>query len=370
MALDEVPTPALVVDLGCMERNIETFGREIADRGGTLRPHIKTHKSPEIAALQSAAGAHGIAAAKPSEAQPFHDAGFEDIVIAFPSMGRDKWDRIAVMAQSTRITANVDSREQAQGLSAAACARGATVGVQIEIDSGFHRVGIPIDAVDDVADFARLLAALPGLDFAGITTFRGKLGPRLARMTPEEAGLEEGEMMVALAEQLRADGIDVREVTAGSTITGLGVTSVPGITEVRAGTYVFYDAMMVGLGVARPEQVAATILATVVSTRRPGWATIDAGTKAFSGDRGMAGATASSGGVVSAAAHLDASVVWTTEEHGMVRLGEGVSLEVGERIEFVPYHVCTAVNLCDELVGVRDGRVERIYPVRARGCRT
>src|SRR5579863_5240266 len=264
MTLGEVPTPAIVIDLSRMERNIEAFHRVVRERGKRLRSHVKTHKTPEIAHMQLGAGACGIAAAKPSEAEPFHDAGVTNIVIAFPSVGPDKWALLACLARDSQVAVNVDSNEQARGLSAVAVAHGVTIGTQIEIDTGFNRVGLPLESVDEIADFARLLRSLPGLEFEGITTHRGKWSPRLAEMSNDEAGKDEGEIMVELAERLRAGGIAVREVTAGGTITGRGVALADGVTEVRAGTYVFYDAMMAGLGVATPEEIAATVLTTVV----------------------------------------------------------------------------------------------------------
>ena len=141
---------------------------------------------------------------------------------------------------------------------------------------------------------------------------------------------------------------------------------VDGVTEVRAGTYVFYDAMQVGFGAATDDDVAAFILATVISTRRDGWATVDGGSKTFSGDRG--GAEGSS--PIAAAVDLDVAVMRITEEHGMARVGDGVSVEVGQKLRFTPFHICTAVNLCDELVAIRGGVVEHIWPVAARGKRT
>jgi len=370
MRLDDVPTPAILIDVEKMERNLAAWQNIMTARGKRFRPHVKTHKIPKIALRQQELGAVGIAAAKPSEAAPFYEAGCRDIVIAYPSVGTDKYRRLARMARDAHVTTNVDSDEQARGLSGAAIAEGVTIGVQIEIDSGFHRVGIDMADFDQIAAFARLLGALPGIDFEGITTHRGKFDERLATMTNDEAGIEEGQILVDLADRLRASGIAVREVTAGGTMTGRGVAMVDGITEVRAGTYVFYDAMQVSFGAAEPEDVAVSILSTVVSTRRAGWATIDAGTKTFSGDRGVAGSDAPGASVIAKAIGIDASVMRLTEEHGMVGLGDGVSVEIGQRLQFTPFHVCTAVNLSNELVAVRNGVVEQVWPVLARGCRT
>jgi D-serine deaminase-like pyridoxal phosphate-dependent protein len=364
MAVAEVPTPALVVDLDRMERNIAAW-QALADRNGTrLRPHIKTHKSPAIAAMQLAAGACGIAAAKPTEAEVFVDAGCTDVVIAYPTVGRDKWERVARMAGRARMAVNVDSDLQARGLSAAAVAEGVVIRVHIEVDTGLNRVGLPPDDHRGIAAFARLLAELPGIELEGVTTHRGKFSERLARMSNTDAGREEGGIMVEVAERLRADGFPIAQVSAGGTITGPGVAEVAGVTEVRAGTYVFFDAMQVGYGAATPDDVALAILATVISTRRSGWTTVDAGTKTFSGDRG---GVASAGDEIARAVDVDAAVMRTTEEHGMVRLGDGVSVEVGQKLRFTPYHVCTSVNLADALVGVRGDVVEAVWPIAARG---
>ncbi len=366
MSVADVPTPALLVDLDRMERNIASW-QALADRNGVrLRPHIKTHKTPEIAAQQLAAGACGIASAKPTEAEVFAAAGCDDIVIAYPTVGEDKWARLARIAGWTRLTVNVDSEHQARGLSAAAVAAGAAIRVQIEIDTGLHRVGLDPADHAGIAAFARAIDALPAVELDGLTTHRGKFGERLGRMTNAEAGHEEGSILVGLAERLRAAGHPTPNVTAGGTVTGPGVAEVPGVTEVRAGTYVFSDAMQVAAGSAQADDVALSILATVISTRRAGWTTVDAGSKTFSGDRGVVDVSAADGGI-SDCVDLDATVMRVTEEHGMVRLGPGVSVEVGQKLRFMPYHVCTAVNLADQLVGVRDGVVETVWPIRARG---
>jgi len=176
MAVADVPTPALLVDLDRMERNIAAW-QAMADRNGIgLRPHIKTHKTPEIAARQLAAGACGIASAKPTEAEVFVAAGCDDVVIAYPTVGEDKWARLAGMAAEARLTVNVDSEHQARGLSAAAGAAGAEMRVQIEIDTGLHRVGLDPGDYAAIEAFARAIDALPAIELDGVTTHRGKFG--------------------------------------------------------------------------------------------------------------------------------------------------------------------------------------------------
>ena len=293
-----------------------------------------------------------------------------DIVVAYPSVGEDKWARLARMAREAKIAVNVDSELEARGLSAAAVAEDVTIHTQIEIDTGMHRVGFDMGDHEAIAAFARLLESLPGIELEGVTTHRGMFFDGASELAIDEAGRREGELLVDVAEKLRADGIPISEITAGGTMTGRGVAGVAGVTEVRAGTYVFNDAMQVAYGSARPDDVAVSVLATVVSTRNPGWATVDAGSKTFSGDRAVGGAKVAGGDVIADAVDLDAAVMRITEEHGMVKLGKGVSVEPGQKLRFTPFHVCTAVNLSDELVAVRDGMVEKVWPVLARGKRT
>lgn len=367
--VETLPTPCLVVDLPRLETNIERWQHAIDAQGKRLRPHIKTHKSPEMALLQTRAGAAGIAVAKVAEAEVFAAHGFDDIVVAYPVFGEEKWARLAELARTTRITVNTDSAEAARGLSAAADAAGVVLGVQIEIDSGFHRCGVPAEDVDELERLARLVLSLPGLDFDGITTHRGVFFDGAGAISIDGAGRAEGRVVADLADRLRARDIAVREVTAGGTITGHGVAEIAGVTEVRAGTYVFNDLMQVGFGSARPEDMALSVHCTVISTHVPGQATIDAGSKTFSGDRGVIGSATSAPAEIARAVEGDIVLERISEEHGMLRLN-GASVRIGDRLAFSPAHACTAVNLSDELFGVRDGVVETVWPVRARGKRT
>src|ERR1700730_5758041 len=235
------------------------------------------------------------------------------------------------------------------GIDQAAREGGVKIDVQIEVDSGFHRCGFPYTDADAIEEFARLISSLPNVGLGGLTTHRGVSFEGAARVTPEECGLEEGRLMVELAEKLRSRGIPIREVTAGGTITGRHVARVPGVTEVRAGTYVFYDLMQVGYGSTTEDNVALSILTTVVSHQARDRATVDGGSKTFSGDRGAGGANSATSGPELARA-VDRHVVLEriSEEHGMVRVGEDANLEVGEKVAFFPFHVCTSVNLSDE----------------------
>ena len=285
MPILDLPTPAVVVDLDRLEAEPPFLAgsRHLGgarDSGPTSRPT----RSSRSDARQIELGACGIASAKVSEAEVFATAGIRDIVIAYPVLGADKVERVARMAAGGDDHGR-ERRQRARrrGLSSAAVRHGARIGVQLEVDTGYNRVGFRPDETDRLESLARFVMSLPGLELEGITTHRGVGFEGAATMTPTEAGLAEGALLVEVAERLRARGIPIREVTAGGTITGRAVATVPGVTEVRAGTYVFNDLMQLGYGSATPADLALTILCTVVS-HHGDRATIDGGSKTFAGD--------------------------------------------------------------------------------------
>jgi D-serine deaminase-like pyridoxal phosphate-dependent protein len=269
-------------------------------------------------------------------------------------------------AGGVRTTVNCDNETAAGQASEAATAAGVTVHLQIDLDSGMHRGGIPMAEIGEIDRLARAIVALPGVEFDGITTHRGIWYE--GAPGPEDAGHDEGLLLVRIADRLRAGGLEVRELTAGSTFTARWVAEVPGVTEARAGTYVFYDLMHLAAGTATEDQLALSALCTVVSRRTPDRLTIDGGSKTFSGDRGAVGGTRTTAPDLARAADRRVSVETLTEEHGMARADEPV--ELGEKLRFYPFHACTCANLTNEIVGVRAGRVEKVWPVAARGLRT
>ena len=367
MHFEDLPTPCVLVDLDRMDANVRNMQR-IADTCRIdFRPHIKTHKTPAVAQIQLAAGAVGIACAKVAEAEIFAAHGCRDIMIAYPVVGVEKWARVAELARICRVKVGVESEIGARGLCAAAVAAGVTIHVQVEVNTGLNRCGLPPE-VDLIEPLCRLVMALPNLELVGITTHRGGFFTNSTDCTLEDLGHEEGAVMVELSNRLRDRGIPIYSVTAGSTPTGAAVAAVGGITEIVAGTYVFGDCMMAELGIIRYDQIALSILCTVVSRPLPGRATVDAGSKTFSGDSYPARRKLVRG--FGRAVVIDAYLEALTEEHGIVHLGNVVDPQIGDKVTFFPMHVCTAVNLAEELVGVRDGRVELVWQVLARGKRT
>jgi D-serine deaminase-like pyridoxal phosphate-dependent protein len=358
MAPDELQTPCLVVDLDRLERNLHSWQEAVTAHGARFRPHIKTHKTLEIARMQLAAGAAGITTAKVSEAELYVDAGFDDVVVAYPVVAEQACARLARLAARARIGVNVENHVAAQRLSSTAVAAGAELGVFVDLDTGLGRCGVPACAPGMVDALADQVRELPGLRLRGVTSYRG-ISYAGGDGDAAVSGREEGETVVAAARRL---GLD--EAAGGSTPTGRAVAAVPGVTEVRAGTYVFNDLMQLGNGSAQPQEMALSILTTVVSSNREGRVTVDGGSKTFSGDVAL-----DDGGRM-VARSVDGSIVLDglTEEHGVGRTSRPAA--VGERIAFHPAHVCTTVNLSDQLFAVRDGRVEAVWPVAARGLRT
>lgn len=343
MHIDLVPTPSLVIDTHQLHTNIERWQAHAHAHHVQLRPHIKTHKTIEIAQMQRDAGAHGITAAKLSEAECFVDAGWDDIFIAYPIIGLDKCVHAVRLARRCRLIVAVDSLVGIAQLSSVAAEHNVVIYVRVEVDSGLHRCGVAPDKVDELVD---AVLQSPHLVFDGLFTYRGAWFATANQRHPDELGIEEGLLLVDVANHLRQRGIVVHSVSVGSTPTGMSAATVPGVTEIRPGTYVFGDDMQIRAQSCTPSQIALTILCTVISRPDATTATIDAGSKTFSGDvnferMGLSG--------YATAVDYDATLVRMSEEHGVLNLAPGVDLPIGTRIAMRPIHVCTTVNLSDQL---------------------
>jgi D-serine deaminase-like pyridoxal phosphate-dependent protein len=357
--LEDLPTPAVLVDMDVLERNIARQQARAREAGVRLRPHAKTHKCSEIARMQLAAGAAGISLAKTSEAEVFAEAGFEDIFIAYPVVGLGKAGRLAALPESLRLAVGCDSEDGARELSAAFRQAGRTLDILIKVDVGYHRVGVP---PEKAVALARVVADLPSLSLRGIFTHAGQV---YAAETPEEAariGRQEGENLVETAERLRGAGIPVQEVSVGSTPTARHAMRVPGVTECRPGNYVFHDGSQVALGTCAREDCAMTVLATVVSVPARDRAVVDAGSKTLSQDT-LRPRPDGHGQILGSRTRL----VSLSEEHGVARIEDGDSFRVGQRVRILPNHACVVSNLHDRLYGVRGGRVETEFRIAARG---
>ncbi|TMV49142.1 hypothetical protein FE783_15885 [Paenibacillus mesophilus] len=359
----QLDTPFVLVDLDKTEQNIAAY-QAVADRCGVkLRPHAKTHKIPQLARMQIAAGAVGVTVAKVGEAEVMADAGIPDIMVAYPVVGEAKLARLARLAQKSRITVAVDSEEAAIPLAEAMTAAGASVDVLIELDCGFGRVGL--QPGEPLLHLARRLVGLTGLRMTGILAFAGQAYDAPDEVRLREIAAHEAGMAAEAARLLRNNGIPAHTVSVGSTPSSRYAAEGVGVTEIRPGAYVFGDLMQVDIGAHRLEQCALTVKVTVVSRPSTDRAVIDAGTKVFTMDGNPSSLGTGRGWVVG---HPGISVEWFTEEHGMLRLApEEQSLRVGDTLEIVPVHCCGDVNMVDEVAAVRGDCVEAIWPVAARG---
>ena len=357
--LAAVETPAVVVDLDRLDANLSRAADYAATHGLALRPHVKTHKSPFVAAAQLRLGAKGLTCATPREAEVMSEVA-DDVLLAYPPVGRARARRIAALPASLRLLVALDSEQAASELPRAARDTRRDIGVYVELDLGMHRVGTP--TVDAAVAVARYVTECDGLTFEGIAFYPGHIRQP---MSQQDAALEALDATLARAlERFHEAGLPPRVVSGGSTPTLWRTHEVPGVTEIRPGTYVFNDRQTVATGACGWDDCALTILATVVSTAIPGQAVIDAGTKAL-GREPMNDPAAGFGQLLD---RPNVVVARMSEEHGMLDLGDsGWRPSVGDVVRVVPNHVCVAVHLQDVMYGVRSERLERSWPITARG---
>lgn len=336
-------TPYLRLDEGVLDRNVDAMARTAAAAGVALRPHAKTHKCPQVADRQLAAGAIGLTVATIGEAEVFADAGFDDLFVAYPLwVDADAAGRLRTLGERVRLAVGCDSAESATHLA------GLPLEVLVEIDSGHHRTGV---APAEAGALATRIVAL-GLGVRGAFTFPGhSYSPDGRRL----AAADEARALAAATAAMADAGVPAEVVSGGSTPSAEFVGA-GGLTELRPGVYVFGDAQQVELGTIGFDEVALTVVATVVS-HAGGRVVTDAGSKALGADR--APWASGYGRVLDAP---DARVVALSEHHSTIEW-PGALPPLGSRVLLVPNHVCNAVNLADEYHLVGGGT----WPVAARG---
>lgn len=353
MNVQDLDTPALLIDLDIMERNLQKVASYTKEHGLGLRPHIKTHKIPELARLQLNLGAIGVTCAKVGEAEVMVEAEPPEILLAYPVFGAGKLHRLMEIAQRTHVIVALDDIAIAKPLSDAACAADVTIGVLAEVDVGLGRVGVAPAELPRLLD---QLSSLPALRVHGITFYPGHI------KSLDEEGLAAIDRLSEVVAQI---GNGHRIVSGGSTPSLFHTHRIKGLTEIRPGTYIFNDRNTLASGACTRADCAVTILATVVSTARPGQMIIDGGSKTFSSDRLAVSDDVTWGEVQEAPA---ARFHKMNEEHGYVALPEGGPVfRIGDRVRVLPNHVCVAMNLHERVYGIRGDKVEEIWTVAARG---
>ncbi len=347
MHTDELDTPAAVVDMAVLERNIRKFQSylDLHDIGN--RPHIKTHKIPAIARKQIEAGAVGITCQKLGEAEIMAQAGISDIFLPYNIIGKAKLARLVSLCERAALSVTADSDYVAEGLAAAAQWAGIEITVFVECDTGGGRCGVQTPA--EAAGLARDIEKLPGLRFGGLMTY------------PSSPAANE--FFREVRKLLAADRIPVEQTSGGGTGRMWQAHKYPEIGEHRAGMYVFGDRYSLKSGAMSIEDVSFHVLSTVVSRPTSDRGVLDAGSKALSSDLlGLQGY-----GLI--LEYPEANIYALSEEHGHVDFSGCVHKpEVGERVTILVNHCCPVTNLFNEVVGLRNGKTEIIWQVQARGA--
>jgi D-serine deaminase-like pyridoxal phosphate-dependent protein len=363
--LEHVETPAAVVDLDRLHHNLDRMAAYAAMHGLHLRPHVKTHKAPRIAAEQLRLGAVGLTCATVREAEVMAEL-CDDVLVAFPVFGTSKLRRLMNLPPRVRLTMSLDSPRTAVQLAAAAEEAGREVGVLVELDVGMRRVGVA-DAAAAV-ELAALVAERPPLRYDGVAFYPGHVRQRASEQAAALAQV--GRQVEATVQTLRDAGLPPRVVSGGSTPAAWRMHEIGGLTEVRPGTYVYNDRTTTNLGACEWDECALTVAATVVSTAVAGQAVIDAGTKALAReplDREVAPGVEGEG-YGALLDHPEVVVARMSEEHGILDLSRTQwRPNVGDVVRVVPNHVCVVVHLNDVVYGMRDDVVETRWPVAARG---
>ena len=336
--LQDIDTPAVIVDLKIVKENINAYQKYCNDVGITLRPHIKTHKIPALAKLQVKAGAVGITAQKISEAEAIiSEGGIDDVLITYNIIGEKKLRALLDLAKRVKVSVVADSSFCVKGLSKTFKGAGEPISVLVECDTGANRCGVTSPHL--ACELAELINRSPGLIFGGLMTY-----PPTSQAQKINSFLSNAKKLI------EAKNIAVNTISIGGSPDMWKVQDIPVATEYRIGTYIFNDRSLVEKEICSEDQVALTVLATVVSTPTKTRAIIDAGSKVLTTDLfGMK----DHGRIVN---FPDLRIVQLTEEHGTIVSDQSTNLEIGQKIQIIPNHACVVTNMLDEVTVITEER--------------
>ena len=350
----EIETPALLIDLNAMEANIDKMAEYFRGVKSKLRAHAKTHKSPTIARKQIEAGASGICCQKLGEAEVMTGHGIGDILITSQVVDPEKIERLVKLAHRHDVTVVIDNLKVARATSQAAEKHGVKQGVMIEVDIRGKRCGVMPGG--PTVDFAREISMLRGLELRGLMGYEGPFFELPDFERRKTAAQELLRRLGETVEMVESEGVVVENVSAGSTSTYDIAGEYPKVTEIEAGSYVFMDSTYRKLR-GSEFACALTVLATVISRPVPERVVVNSGYKSITQELGMP--------VVKD--DEDAQVYHLSEEHGLIRVDPESKIEVGDKLELIPSHCCTTVNLHDQYYALRNDRLQAVWPVSARG---
>ncbi|RKU20386.1 alanine racemase [Candidatus Poribacteria bacterium] len=353
----ELDTPALLIDLDKMEANIATMANYFSTVNADLRPHVKTHKTPIIAHKQIAAGAIGVTCAKLGEAEAVIHAGIRDVLIANQVVGAQKIARLINLAKHSEIMVAVDNAENVQAISEAAAAKGATVRMLIEVNIGMDRCGV--EPGKPTLKLAEQIHRSPNLIFEGLMGYEGHTVAKPNRSERDTATREAMQRLVDTKHYFEKHDVEVPIMSGGGTGTFNITGSIPEMTEVQAGSYVLMDSTYRNVeGIGDHFDCALSVLATVVSRPSADRIIVDTGLKVLAKEFGIPQPVGING----------VEMTGLSEEHGKLQVSDAnVSLKPGDKLEILPTHCCTTVNLHDRYYGIRNGIVESVWNIAARG---
>ena len=351
--IEELNTPILLLDLNTLEANIKRMANYFRDKKVTMRPHVKTHKTPIIAHKQIAAGAKGIACQKLSEAEVMVESGIRDVFITNQVVGLNKILRLAKLAHHSTMSVMVDDVENVRQLSIAAAQEGVSINVLVEVNVGMNRSGV--DPGPPAVKLANAVQNAKNLNFKGILGYEGHCVLIDNYEEKKKLCLEALAKDVQTGDLIRRSGIDVETICAGGTSTYDITGNYPGITEIHPGTYATMDLKFKNMGI--PFDCAVSLLTSVMSTPSPGRATVDAGLKAISTEYGLPKTKQGNGEVI----HL-------YEEHCLLQQDDSAKeFKIGDKVELLPMHGCTTIPLHDKFYCTRNGYLEAVWDITARG---
>ncbi|MGI6631730.1 MAG: DSD1 family PLP-dependent enzyme [Bacillota bacterium] len=372
----ELETPALMVDLDIMEANMDKMMRFLEESGAGvgIRPHAKSHKTPQIAKMQMEKGALGICCAKLGEAEAMADGGVTDILIANQTIGKNKVKRLAALSRKTDLKAAVDSRDNLMDISGESSAIGGRVGIVVEVDVGLHRGGVRTHA--EAVELARMASTLPGVWYAGLMGYEGHAVFIPDFEEREAAANRSYDILLGYRDAVKKEaGLDSGIVSAAGSGTFMFGGKRKGLTDVEAGSYIFMD-VRYGNTAGVDFKNSLAVVTTIASHPEPGLYVCDAGIKSMTEEFGL----------VSTLPSYGLSVLHMSEEHvtlgpcdnparmpGLAELDEKYAktapkcLGVEDKILLIPSHCCTTVNLHDVIYAVRSGVVEDVWRVTGRG---
>jgi D-serine deaminase-like pyridoxal phosphate-dependent protein len=350
--VEDLDTPSLLLDLDKVEHNLATMARQFADSPVRLRPHAKTHKTPILALGQLAHGAIGICCAKLGEAEVLAAGGVSEILVTTEVVGPTKIRRLLGLARQVNVTTVVDDLEAADALSSAASEGGLRLRTLVDLNVGQNRCGI--EPGEPALELAEHVARLPGLQLVGLQGYEGHLQHIYDASERQAANARAMKLLSDTADLLLAKGLPVEIVSTAGTGTGQFAAQWPRVTELQPGSYVVMDSDY-GQVQGLPFENALTVLTSVVSKRK-NEAIVDAGTKTLSTDAGPA-----------KPASLDATYSHQGDEHGKLSFNNGNPLALGDKVELIPSHCDTTINLHDVYYVTRAGRVVAVWPIATRG---